>query len=340
MSRFLLLGSLILGQSVTIAAWKCVPISEKTLHEGIVWKKQNCSIDGVDDPQLVINSVHIDLARDDILVVPGVASKEDGGVATLPAIADEYSVAGINGGYFWRVDMDGFWRDNVCHKKVRKEAEQDANPLFPNFGIGDGIIKINGELLASNCNCTGYSRPVVLKLESQVSASSIEVLYRGEQVDDSVNSAIGAGPNLVSFDAETGESFVDIPVDDDNINRLVYEATTAVGIIHDTTNPSNIIAKELVMVTTDGSDSCRLTERYCGLEAVNLASLMKEVFLTTQAMSMDQGGSTTMWIAGENPSRNGIVSRSDNKIPEEQEGTGRQLANGLFVKIKNKNKKN
>ena len=44
--------------------------------------------------QLVINSVHIDLARDDILVVPGVASKEDGGVATLPAIADEYSVAG------------------------------------------------------------------------------------------------------------------------------------------------------------------------------------------------------------------------------------------------------
>src|SRR5690349_11356408 len=30
---------------------------------------------------------------------------------------------------------------------------------------------------------------------------------------------------------------------------------------------------------------------------------------------MDQGGSTTMWIAGENPDRNGIVSNTYNVAP-------------------------
>jgi hypothetical protein len=95
-------------------------------------------------------------------------------------------------------------------------------------------------------------------------------------------------------------------------------------------------------------------------------------------MSMDQGGSTTMWIdgmccyyrarfslqtsndhdiilrvlpcytvswlifcifvyrmyihVGENPDRNGVVSRSDNKQPAEQEGA-RALANGLFIEL-------
>ena len=44
------------------------------------------------------------------------------------------------------------------------------------------------------------------------------------------------------------------------------------------------------------------------------------------------GGSTGMWIKGENPSRNGMVSRSDNKKPEEEEGA-RRLANGLFIEI-------
>ena len=53
--------------------------------------------------------------------------------------------------------------------------------------------------------------------------SSIAVLYRGETVADDVQNALGAGPNLVSFNASTGASYVDIPADDDNINRLVYE---------------------------------------------------------------------------------------------------------------------
>lgn len=325
----------LVGLLAKAQAWTCIPIFEKELVEGVVWRQQNCSVydENKDDPQLVVNSIHVDITRDDLVVEPMVASLEQGGVATLPSIAgsDANSIAGINGGYFWRVDIEGFWRDNVCHGKVRKEAEQDANRLFPNFGIGDGVIKINGKTLASNCNCTGYSRPAVLKLESDVTASKIEVMQRGEQPWERVNSAIGAGPNLLSYDASTQTTYVDIPADDDNINRLVYEAATAVGIVMDTFY-DEMSAKEIVMVTTDGSDKCKPTERYCGLEAANLATLMKDVFGTTQAMSMDQGGSTTMWVKGEDPSRDGIVSRSDNKVPPSEEGTGRALANGLFVK--------
>ena len=186
-------------------------------------------------------------------------------------------------GYFWRVDIAGFWTDNVCRGKTRDEAETAASSENPNYGIGDGVIKIDGEVLASNCDCPGYSRPAVLSLgenASSTSSASISVLHRGEQPPVDVQSAIGAGPNLVSFDTTTGKSFVDIPEDDDNINRVVYEATTAVGV--------DFSKNTLIMVTTDGSDSCLPNETYCGLFSPDLASLMLDVFECSQAMSMDQ----------------------------------------------------
>ena len=186
-------------------------------------------------------------------------------------------LAGVNGGYFWRVDTEGIWVDNVCRGKSRKEAETPASASNVNFGLHDGTIKIDGVVYGSNCNCSGYSRPAVLKLNGQ--QSGIEVLHRGEQVDDSVKNAIASGPNLVSYDSVTGKSYVDIPADDDNINRLVYEAFTAVGVfrflyltLYFSFNlMCNTIkskytglyldsptskATSLVMVTTDGSDSC------------------------------------------------------------------------------------
>lgn len=73
---------------------------------------------------------------------------------------------------------------------------------------------------------------VTLTAHSSVgAASTIEVLHRGEPVADSIQSAIGAGPNLVSFDASTGTSYVDIPSDDDNINILEHAANSAVGLV-------------------------------------------------------------------------------------------------------------
>lgn len=291
------------------------------------------SDDPAEPPLLAVNSVENDMTRTDYRVVPAVADAE-AQVQSLPDIAkqNENLIAGINGGYFWRVDIDGFWRDNVCRGKTRDEAESPADqsipPQHPNYGVGDGLVRVDGQVYSNNCDCYGNSRPAVLKLNG--TDSYIDVLYRGETVDESVLNAIGAGPNLVSFNAETGESYIDIPADDDNINRFVYEATAAVGLQLSQSSPSTVSADVLVMVTTDGSDSCLPGETYCGLVSPNLASLMREVFDCGVAMSMDQGGSTTMWIQGENPDRDGVVSRSDNKSPTEG---ARSLANGLFLEL-------
>lgn len=305
--------------------------------QGVVWNTQNCTKGdpAVSPPLLVINSIHVDLSRSDIRVVPAIADPT-AQVQKLPDMARQNSkfIAGINGGYFWRVDIDGFWRDNVCRGKTRKEAELPASLENVNFGISDGTVKIDDVVYGNNCNCTGYSRPAVLVLDS--SSSNVQVLHRGENVDATVHNAIGAGPNLVSLDMETGKPYVDVPKDDDNVNKVVYEATTAVGlqqsIVGDEASGKKTVAETLIMVTSDGSDGCLPFETYCGIFSPDLGSLMKDIFNCTQAMSMDQGGSTTMWIAGENPARDGIVSCSDNKEPCENQGS-RALANGLFIEV-------
>ncbi len=279
----------------------------------------------------MINSIHIDLTRSDIRVIPVVADSVEQ-VQSLPNMAtkNEKLIAGINGGYFWRVDIDGFWRDNVCRGKTRSEAEQPASSINPNFGISDGTVVIDGVVYGNNCNCTGFSRPAVLSIDGQ--NSGIEVLYRGENVDSTVTrNAISASPNLVSFDTTTNKAYVDIPKDDDDVNKFVYEATTAVGLQQQLVD-GKLQASSMIMVTSDGSDSCMPKDKYCGIISPDLATLMLDVFHCTQAMSMDQGGSTTMWISGENPERNGVVSRSDNTQPEETEGA-RNLANGLFIEV-------
>lgn len=70
---------------------------------------------------------------------------------------------------------------------------------------------------------------------------------QGESVDSSVANAIAAGPNLVSYDSDADAGYVDIPADDDNINRVVYEANSAVGLVQRAN-----LAEQLIMVTTDG----------------------------------------------------------------------------------------
>lgn len=189
------------------------------------------------------------------------------------------------------------------------------------------MIKVDGTVYSNNCDCFGYSRPAVIELDGV--NTKIEVLHRGETVDDSVKNALGAGPNLLSFNATTGEAYVDVPSDDDNINKVVYEATASVGLNLD---PKTGLVTSLVMVETDGSDDCLPNQDWCGIFAKDLGALHKEAFGLELAMSMDQGGSTTMWIAGENPSKNGIISRATNTEPAENEGA-RNIANGLFIEV-------
>ena len=128
-----MIGTLLMFTALlqTSYAWTCIPLQSKQIYEGITWNTQNCSVDDTKPPLLTVNSIHITLDNPKYRVVPAVADAVQQ-VQSIPAMAAQNPnlIAGINGGYFWRVDMDGFWRDNVCHGKTRQEAERPGDALY------------------------------------------------------------------------------------------------------------------------------------------------------------------------------------------------------------------
>lgn len=325
---------------VSASTWYCIELQSTILGDNAaVWKTENCTNDATAQPSLTVNSVTFDLSSTKVRAMAAVSGSDTSPLQPLNEMAKQNDkfIAGINGGYFWRVDISGFWIDDVCRGKTRNEANHPASSENPNYGVSDGLIKVDGKILGSNCDCSGFSRPAILAIDGE--QSTIDVVHRAESVSDDVNNAIGAGPNLVSFNATSGESYIDIPSDDDNINILEHAANTAVGVIYSQQNKrlqSSGTVKgdtgKMIFVTTDGSDECGPKDITCGLNSKDLASLMKDHFNTHVAMSMDQGGSTTMWVKGASPSRDGIVSRSHNTEPVEQDGP-RNIANGLFLSL-------
>lgn len=94
------------------------------------------------------------------------------GIATQRS-APANLLGGINGGYFWRVDVDGLWVDDVCWGKTRSDALTPAQIGEPNFGVGDGALITDGVLKSNNCDCKGFSRPALLTLNGV--SSDVEV---------------------------------------------------------------------------------------------------------------------------------------------------------------------
>lgn len=85
-----------------------------------MWKTQNCTVnpDWSGPPLMVVNSVHVNLTTPSLRLVALAADNDpttgNASLNTLPGIATQASappnlIAGINGGYFWRIDVDGFW---------------------------------------------------------------------------------------------------------------------------------------------------------------------------------------------------------------------------------------
>lgn len=295
----------------------------------MTWLTQNCTKQPEPAlPDLTVNVVTVDLSSPNVRVVAGVAdpSKYLQSVPDMAALNPNFLV-GVNGGYFWRVDLDSFWVDDVCWFKSKAEALSPPSKDNVNNGVGDGLIRIDGVTYSNKCNCHGFSRPAIMSFEGE--NTNIKVLHRGETVGDEVQNAIGAGPNLVSYNATTKTSYVDIPADDDNINNLEYAANTAVAAKLDTETGK---ATHILLVTTDGSDECGPSDPSCGLNMETLGGLLKDQYGVHIALSMDQGGSTTMWIKGERPDRNGVVSRSHSSVPD-IEDTPRSVANGVFIEL-------
>lgn len=258
--------------------WSCVAVQDDvplTPSGTVFWRKENCTqaADGTSNP-IGVNSLHIDLSKGDIKVLPGYSQDKAQPLLPINKIAETYGadakfIAGVNGGYFWRTDIDGFWVDDVCRGKTRKQAETTVSDcsIHPDSGIHDGSIIVNGQSIGCNCDNWGYSRPALMATTAGNAEWSIKVLSRGEQAAKEVQFGLAAGPNLVSYDATTGESKVDIPDGEDNINRFERAAQTAVGINF----ASAGAAKKITMVTTDG---CEYSPK-CGVPDPDLALLMR-----------------------------------------------------------------
>ena len=191
-----------------VLGWECIKIQSTELADGVIWETQNCTLSGKkSDPLLVVNSISVDLHSTKVRVSPAIADPASqlqplNEMAAFAKKQNKKVIAGINGGYFWRVDTDGWWRDNVCHGKTRSDALQPVSSTNFNYGIGDGLVKVDGVVYSNNCNCSGYSRPAVLVIDGD--QSRIDVLHKGETVPVEDMNAIAAGPNLVSYNATTG----------------------------------------------------------------------------------------------------------------------------------------
>lgn len=264
---------------------------------------------------VTLNVIYANLSAPGVRAFPAVANP-DAGTAPLPDIARYANgnttpglLAGVNGGYFFRVDLSHF-EDDVCIGKTRSDAEQPPSSAHPSDGVGDTLVKVNGRYLSRNCDNRGFSRPAALVLGAGGNGTRIDVLRRGQDLTGSAASAnvIAASPNLVTAGR------VDIPPDDDNTGNIEeHAANTAVGLRENGTT--------LVMATVDGIDGCPMANATCGVNAVQLAFLMKDALRVDDAMQMDQGGSTTMWVHGE--PNDGVVSVNEWKP--------RRVFSGLFV---------
>lgn len=203
--------------------------------------------------------------------------------------------------------------DDVCFGKFRKAALEPASMTDPNAGIGDSLTIINGTYASSNCDKIGNSKPVAAVLDSP---PRFVKLGRGERLPSSVRWAIGAGPNLVSFNDTTGQSYID--VEGDNVNIVEHSSNTAIALRGD----------EFMLVTFDGSDLCPNADPTCGINSRQFAGFLLDHVGADTAMEMDQGGSTVMWVNGQPgtvPGEPGVVSNP---------GRGeRLLFNGIFIGI-------
>jgi len=238
------------------------------------------------------------------------SAKAPNGLQTVADMAKAVpkAVAGINGGYFWRLDRSDFI-DDVCFLKTRWDAEQPVSATSVNYGIGDGLMKINGTLFSSNCDLPGYNAPTAFVMNG--TNSNIFVMPHGGSLGPAYPDVIAAGPNLVSW--ENNGPVYGVPWYDENLNRWEHSANTAIGLLG---VPGAF--HTLVLVVADGTDSCSRWDSTCGIEATPMAYFMKDQIGVALAMEMDQGGSSTMWI-------NGLGIVNNNKVDP------RPVFNGLFV---------
>jgi len=297
LAAFAALAALCSASPAIATSWTCSPLNASVPLAGGAASHQRLSCTAPSVPTgptssqaagpLVVNIVTANLsAGSGLRLTPATApSSAPHQLATLDAIAaadGRRLIAGINGGYFYRLDVATFF-DGVCIGKTAAVAEEPPSPAAPNAGVADGGIVVKGQLRGSNCDCLGYNLPVWLSING--SDSRIDVTGRASPPPAGLAlDSLAAGPNLVSSNASG--AFVDIRDGDENFSN-VYEwaANTFVGFSPDKATS--------YFVTTDGYDGCPAKSTTCGANAFSLAYFAKDYLKVGSAMAMDQGVSVT-----------------------------------------------
>lgn len=304
--------------------WNCIILLNNTLAPNVVWTKYNCT-GHITTPSIsrvgpiIVNLVQAALSNssDSPLLRPAVAQTPLG-LAKLHELADTAAaldfkpLVGVNGGFFFEVDNSGFF-DDVCFGKLRYEALKNVSDSNPNYGIGDSLTILNGVYASNNCDKIGNSEPVAAILDFPPRFVQLE---RAGKLPNSVKWAIGAGPNLVSYNTSTNTSYIDI--EGDNVNILEHASNTGLAMR----------GSDFLMVVFDGEDGCVEFKPTCGINSHQFAAFLLDFLKVDTAMELDQGGSTAMWILGQPgtvPGETGIVSN-----PGHSE---RELFNGLFIGV-------
>ena len=212
-------------QSHAKSTWNCTTLNESSIAADATWTQAECSGDtplGKVGP-LRFNIVRADLTKGSLALLPAVSNASPP-LQTLTDISAEnaHTIAAINGGYFWRVD-DASFIDNVCWTKSKEQATQPPSEKHRSYGVGDSAVVINSTIIATNCEDPGYARPAALVCDG--TNSNVIVQHRAELLPPNTSNAIAAGPNLVS--SGSSGSYVDIPLDDFNVNIWEHASNTA-----------------------------------------------------------------------------------------------------------------
>lgn len=163
-----------------VSTWNCAPVTNSTVYPGILYRELNCTGETPKGPvgPMLFHVTATDLAEVDSgrLELYPQAAAASAQLQTLDEMAPPKALTGINGGYFFRVDVAKFL-DDVCWGKTRAEALSPADSKHPNNGIGDGLLIRNGTLLSSNCDLIGNSVPALLVLNG--TGTNIVIQSRG-----------------------------------------------------------------------------------------------------------------------------------------------------------------
>lgn len=215
----------------------------------------------------------------------------------------EGSLAAINGTYY----------------EIVKTAEGDS--LFSSFFKQNG--KISTSVTVPEDNRLFWKHEGAFYYDEE--KDQWDIIYGDAATYDKLPyaDAMSGSPMLIYDHKSVGETFV--KEQDVDLNSLDYEHPDRhQGVRHPRTALAITDENYLLMITVDG----RRTQT-AGMSAKELTQFIDRYFKPRQALNIDGGGSTTMWIKG-SESPNGVVNYpTDNK--EYNHFGQRRIRNGIIV---------